>query len=213
MVSAAADDLKQVQLDNKSFSVSGLRALGEVRTRNLLHQCCRDRDLPTPSAVQLQCVWEEVIGASKDSQPMVNWRGGEVRRYRDALFMESPLTKHDAALSLSWDGQETLVIPALGRLYGEPVTGQGIVRWALEGKKLNIRFRQGGEKLRPAGRAGHHTLKKLFQEEGTLPWLRERIPLLYANGQLLAVAGQWVAHEVAAQPGEPGVCLIWTSLD
>jgi len=210
LVSAAADDLPLVQLDNGSFSVSGLRALGEVRARNLLHQYCRDRGLPTPSAAQLQCVWDDVIGASEGSEPIVSWAGGEVRRYRDVLFIGSPLMTHDAALSLSWDGQAALLIPALGKLCGEAVTGQGIARWALEGKNLDIRFRQGGEKLRPAGRAGHHTLKKLFQEAGIPPWLRERIPLLYADGQLLAVAGLWVAHTVAAQPGEPGVCLRWS---
>jgi len=103
-----------------------------------------------------------------------------------------------------------LSIPGLGRLCGESVAGQGIALWALDGKKLDIRFRQGGEKLRPVGRAGRHALKKLFQEAGIPPWLRARIPLLYADGQLLAVAGQWVAHEAAAQSGEQGVCLRWS---
>ncbi len=209
LVSVAADDLQQVQLDDGAFSVTGLLALGETRARNLLHQCCRDRGLPTPSAAQLHCIWNEVVGASADSEPLVSWAGGEARRYRDALFIGAPLMPHDAALSLSWDGRATLLVPALGRLYGEPVTGQGIALWALEGKSLNIRFRQGGEKLRPAGRTGHHTLKKLFQEAGIPPWRRERIPLLYTEGQLLAVAGLWVAHEVAAQPYEPGVNLHW----
>lgn len=213
LVSVATDDLKQVALNDGAFSVAELRALGEVRARNLLHQCCRDRGLPTPSAAQLQCVWNEVIGASEDREPVVSWTGGEARRYRDALFIDAPLSPHDATLSLSWNGQEVLSIPALGRLCGESVAGQGIALWALDGKKLDIRFRQGGEKLRPVGRTGHHALKKLFQEAGIPPWLRARIPLLYADGQLLAVAGQWVAHETAAQPGEPGVSLRWSPSD
>ncbi|MCF6337484.1 MAG: tRNA lysidine(34) synthetase TilS [Gammaproteobacteria bacterium] len=209
LVSVAADDLQQAAGNDGVFSVTGLRALGEVRARNLLHQCCRDRGLPTPSAAQLQCVWNEVIGASEDREPVVSWAGGEVRRYRDALFIDVPLSPHDATLSFSWNGQEMLSIPGLGRLHGESVTGQGIALWALEGQPLAIRFRRGGEKLRPVGRTGHHALKKLFQEAGIPPWLRERIPLLYADGQLLAVAGQWVAHEAATQPGEEGVCLRW----
>ncbi len=209
LVSVAADDLKQAAGHDGVFSVTGLRALGEVRARNLLHQCCRDRGLPTPSAAQLQCVWNEVIGASEDREPVVSWAGGEVRRYRDALFMGTPLSPHDATLALSWNGQEVLPVPGLGRLYGESVTGQGIALRVLEGQHLAVRFRQGGEKLRPVGRTGHHALKKLFQEAGIPPWQRERIPLLYADGQLLAVAGQWVAHEAAAQPDEQGVCLRW----
>ena len=208
LVSAAVDDLSQVQLDEQSLSVSGLQSLGEVRARNLLHQWCRDRGLPTPSAAQLQCIWNEVIGAGPESEPVVSWPGGEARRYRESLFINSPLTAHDAALRLPWDAQQVLSIPGWGELHGEQVMGQGVAEAALEGKNHEIRFRQGGEKLRPAGRAGHHALKKLFQEAGVPPWLRDRIPLLYANDQLLAVAGQWIAHEVTAQLDEPGILLV-----
>lgn len=209
LVNAAADDLSQVQLDEQSLSVSGLLAMGEVRARNLLHQWCRKRDLPTPSAAQLQCVWDEVIGAGEDSEPVVSWAGGEVRRYRDALFLAAPLAAHDATLRLPWGVQSTLAIPALGELRAEQMPGQGVALSALEGKSLQIHFRQGGEKLRPAGREGHHALKKLFQEAGIPPWLRDRIPLLYADDQLLAVAGYWVAHEAATQADELGVRLAW----
>lgn len=211
LISAAADDLAKVRINDQSLSVSGLQAMGEVRARNLLHQWCRDRELPTPSAAQLQCVWEEVIGAGPDSEPMVSWAGGEARRYRDALFISSPLKAHDAGLSLPWDWQHTLSIPALGKLHGEQMLGQGISASLLEGRTGKIRFRQGGEQLQPAGRAGHHALKKLFQEAGIPPWLRDRIPLFYVDDQLLAVAGQWVADEVAVQPGEQGISLVWTA--
>lgn len=204
-----------------ALSVSGLQVLGEVRARNLLHQWCRDRGLPTPSAAQLQCIWDEVVGAGVDSEPVVGWVGGEARRYRDALFFDRPLPAHDASRCLPWDGRQRLSIPAagsgglmgelLGELYAEPVQGQGIALAVLGQRWLEIRFRQGGEQLRPAGRAGHHALKKLFQEAGIPPWRRDRIPLLYADGQLLAVAGLWVAQEAAAAADEPGLVLRWTA--
>lgn len=211
LVSAAAEDLKLAQAEDGSFFVDVLQGLGEVRARNLLHQYCRERALPTPSAAQLQCIWAEVIGAAADSEPVVMWEGGEARRYRDALFIGVPLTAHDAAIFFAWDWEQMLEIPALGRLWFERVTGQGIALSALADKGLEVRFRQGGEKLRPTGREGHHTLKKLFQEAGIPPWLRDRIPLLYVDGQLLAVAGHWVAHEFSSLPGEPGLQLHWST--
>lgn len=210
LMCAARADLSAVQLDAQSISVSGLQSLGEVRSRNLLHQWCRDRGLPTPSAAQLQCVWDEVVGAGPDCEPVVSWPEGEARRYRDALFIAPPLTMHDAALCLPWDVQHSLSIAGLGELRGEQVVGKGISASVLERGKIEIRFRQGGEQLRPAGREGHHSLKKLFQEAGVPPWRRERIPLIYAGEQLLAVARLWVAHEAAAQTDEPGVELIWS---
>lgn len=206
---AAAADLTQVQLSQEALSVSGLQGLGETRARNLMHQWCRGRGLPTPTAAQMQCVWDEVIGAAEDSEPLVSWPGGEVRRYRDALFLNAPLQKHDVGQCLPWDGQQALMIPGLGRLTAEPMLGKGIVSSALLDRNVEIRFRQGGEQLRPAGRHGRHALKKLFQEAGIPPWQRERIPLLYVDDQLLAVAGLWVADEVAVPAGEEGMCLLW----
>lgn len=210
LVSAAAKDLEQVQLGEQSLSVSGLQALGEVRARNLLHQWCRDRKLPTPSAAQLQCIWEEVLGAGEDSEPMVSWAGAEARRYRDALFINTPLATHDATLRLPWDGLQRVSFPGLGELQAEPTMGQGLSTEVFQGRTVEIRFRQGGEKLQPAGRAGHHALKKLFQEAGVPPWLRDGIPLIYADEQLLAVAGYWLSQEAVAGEGEQGIDLHWS---
>jgi len=215
LADAAVNDLAQVRLSEQSLSVSGLQAMGEVRARNLLQHWCReqgrDRKLPTPSAAQLQCIWDEVIGAGPDCDPLVSWAGAEARRYRDTLFIDAPLSAHDAGLRLAWDWQQGLLIPDLGELQCERMVGQGVSPDALRGRAVEVRFRQGGEQLRPAGRVGHHALRKLFQEVGTPPWLRDRIPLLYADDQLLAVAGLWVAHEAVAQPDEQGVCLVWPS--
>ena len=207
----AADDLSRVQLSDTSLSISELQILGEVRGRNLIHQWCRDRALPTPTAAQLQCVWDEVIGAAEDSEPVVSWPGGEVRRYRDALFLQTPLLPHDTGQRFSWDGRQPLEIPDLGLLMAEREKGKGVALSAVADKQLEIRFRQGGEQLRPEGRNGHHALKKLFQEAAVPPWLRERTPLLYADDQLLAVAGFWVAQEVAALVDEEGLCLCWSA--
>ncbi|HEC19757.1 MAG TPA: tRNA lysidine(34) synthetase TilS [Gammaproteobacteria bacterium] len=209
LVAVATADTRTVERDDGALSVSGLKALGEVRARNLLHQYCRDRGLPTPTARQLQCIWNEVIGAAADSEPLVAWPGAEARRYRDGLYLGTPLPAHDAGLVLSWDGERALAIEGLGVLRGERLQGQGIACAALAGRPLSVRFRRGGETLQPAGRAGHHTLKKLFQEAGVPPWGRERIPLLYADDELLAVAGYWVAQAVAAREEEMGLRLSW----
>jgi len=54
--------------------------------------------------------------------------------------------------------------------------------------------RRGGEKLKLAGRVGHHCLKKLYQEAGVPPWERDIRPLIYLDGSLAAVAGLWIAE-------------------
>jgi tRNA(Ile)-lysidine synthase len=85
-----------------------------------------------------------------------------------------------------------------------PVSGAGLDSIRLQGKPLTVRFRRGGERLRPLGQRHHRSLKKLFQEAGVPPWERSRIPLIYVEEILAAVPGLWVAAELAASPGESG---------
>jgi tRNA(Ile)-lysidine synthase len=74
---------------------------------------------------------------------------------------------------------------------------------------LQVRFRLGGERLRPAGGSQTRELKKLFQEHGVVPWMRARVPLLYSRGELVAVGDLWVAADAAARNGEPALSVRW----
>lgn len=57
---------------------------------------------------------------------------------------------------------------------------------------ITVRFRQGGERAHPAGRQHSQTLKKLLQEYKIEPWLRNIVPLVYCDNQLMAVGDLWV---------------------
>jgi tRNA(Ile)-lysidine synthase len=52
-------------------------------------------------------------------------------------------------------------------------------------------------------------LKTLLQECGIPPWERERLPLLYCAGKLVAVPGIGVAAGVAAASGERAWTVSW----
>jgi tRNA(Ile)-lysidine synthase len=117
-----------------------------------------------------------------------------------------------APVSLPWDGESAMDLPqGLGRIQPVMAKGRGIPPALLQDGRCMLRLRAGGEKLQPAGRRGHHALKKLYQEAGVPPWERERRPLLYVDGQLAQVAGLWTAQEFAAGSGEKGVMLHWSS--
>jgi len=52
---------------------------------------------------------------------------------------------------------------------------------------LVVRYRRGGERIRPAGSAHTRELRLLLQEAGMPPWLRGHIPLVFRDGELIAV--------------------------
>ena len=76
-------------------------------------------------------------------------------------------------------------------------------------KKLSIRRRRGGETLKPGIKAKTHTLQHLCQSYGVLPWLRDALPLVFANDVLIAVADLWFDARYCVAQDEPGVAIIW----
>ncbi len=77
------------------------------------------------------------------------------------------------------------------------------------GRGLEVRYRIGSESIQPAGSAHHRPLKKLLAERGVLPWMRERLPLLFVDGELAAVPGVCVAEGHASPSGVPGLAVVW----
>lgn len=212
LTASAMTDIDELMLGENTLSVSRLLVLGETRARNVLHQWIHAVGFPVPTAAQTQRIWQDAICSAVDSCPLVSWPGAELRRYRDELFIGEPLTEFDSTQIFSWQPETKLDIDGLGCLSVASVTGQGISPEYFTGKPVEVRFRQGGEALRPVGREGHHALKKLFQETGIPPWSRERIPLLFINDELAMVAGNWVAHEFAVTPEEEGLLPVWVPL-
>ena len=186
-----------------------LLSLSPARQRNLLRHWIELNGFKLPSLEVLKRINSEVLSAREDAVPLVQWSGVEIRRYRQTLYIMPPLEKQDASLRLPWDGIQPLEL-AGGTLTAEPVMASGL-RLAPDAS-LKVGFRQGGETLQPAGRAGHHALKKLFQEWSVPDWERSHVPLIYQHDELVAVAGLCVCEGFTAAPDEQGYQLSWSRL-
>jgi tRNA(Ile)-lysidine synthase len=207
----ARADLQAVQGGRPDvLSVAALRRLLPPRCRALLRQWFREQGYPVPDTARLDRVLDEVLTAAADRMPRVHWEGAELRRYRDGLYLLRPLAPHDAQLRLEWDGRRPLRLPAgLGVLAPRTTRGGGIDSELWRRLPLQVGFRRGGERCRPAG--GRHTrsLKTLLQEHQVAPWMRDRIPLVLLDGRLAAVGDLWVCEEFRAATGREGVELVW----
>ena len=191
------------------LNVAELTALNPERRRNLLRYWVRRRGARAPSTRKLAAIEHDMLAASADRVPCVAWDGWEMRRYRGWLYCEPQLPALDTELTLDWPSQSALDLPAgLGRLRIAPAAA-GRLSAAKLPATLTVRFRAGGETLQPVGHAFHHKLKKLLQASAILPWWRERLPLIYAGKQLVAVGDLWIAAEFAAPAGEPGLTIEW----
>jgi tRNA(Ile)-lysidine synthase len=203
------NDLAELDLANTAIGTSAdklaierLGSLSEERQRNLLRFAIRRCGLPAPPATRLRQITTELIPAREDAQPLVSWPGAEVRRYRDKLYLlaDVPDAGGPGARTLRADGNWLDLGIGRGQLRLKAGVDGGIAGSAVEGG-LALRFRQGGEAFRPIGRQRTHKLKKLLQEDGVVPWMRERIPLFYSGDELVAVGDLWIAAAVSQSNG------------
>ncbi len=192
-----------------SLSVAALLRLTAPRRANLLRHWLRQRRASVPSTAVLARIEADVLLAAVDAQPLVRWGGVNLRRYRDALYLDDVLEESDPSRCLDWSLDQSLPLVG-GTLSVDRTHGEGVAMRFLADSRIQVRFRQGGEMLRPAGRREHHSLKHLFQEAGVPPWERARVPLIYRDDALIAVAGYWVCAEFQAAADEPGMRFFWS---
>lgn len=193
-------DLKTLGEPGK-LGITRLRQLSAVRQRNVLRRAVRLCGLPPPPATRLHQLIDELLPARADAQPLVTWAGAEVRRFRDSLFVMPPLPDvagDDAGMLVP--GTSVSLGSGLGSVSLVEDGGAGIDP-AQANTGIAIRYRHGGETIRIDSRGPTRKLKTLLQEEGIVPWMRPRLPLLFANDRLLAVADLWVAVDCLASPG------------
>jgi len=202
----AASDLEQVCDRPDRLLISKLKGLSPARQRNVLRHVVSSLGLPMPGAVHLEQIQSHLLEAREDAQPHVTWTGVSVRRYREHLHL-LPGAAEDALLpeAMPFVGEQLELPAGLGSLVLAPGADKGLSDEVIV-KGLEVRYRVGGEEFKPAGQAHTRKLKKLLQDEGIVPWMRERLPLLYSGGELVAVADLWVA---AFAMSDAGTAIEW----
>lgn len=181
----AACALAQLQgLDPATLDWAGWLALGDALRPLTLRAWLRALGLPPPEHVHIDQLERQLRQAQDDRNPCVGWNGAELRRYRDRLYALAPQVPPPPDWEQSWDGMSTLPLPpGCGRLSLSALPQHPLA--------LTVRLRRGGERLRPSSHAHTRDLRDLLQQAGVPPWLRGRLPLVYAGTELLAVADLW----------------------
>ncbi len=205
----AASDMAAVGVarGHAELPLAALRELPSPRRRLLLRHWLAGLGLPLPGQRVLARIEREMLGARADRNPRVCWPGVELHRYRGHLHAQPPVPHEADRATRDWDPSAPLQLP-WGTLGTRPVRGAGLDPERLQGGRVVVTTRVGGERLRLPGRP-NRPLKKCLQEAGVPPWHRARLPLIWVDGALAAVADLWVAADFAVVPGAPGVAITW----
>lgn len=167
------------------INIAALKQLSIARQCNVLRFWLYSLNLPIPSEIKIQEILRTAVNSRKDANPIITWPGVQIRRFNGNLYAMSPLFIHDNKAILSFDIKKKLNLPSdLGVL---SIKINKDLAKNYQNKKFSIRFRTGGEKVFLSKRKVTYELKKLMQEWQVPPWMRDRIPLVYCENQIIAI--------------------------
>ena len=192
-ISAAQVSTEFAWLRLPNLALPALRSLSEPRQRNALRYWLRPLTAMPDS--EHWAGWQALRDAASDAAPIWKLAAGELHRSDERLWwlagdwLCSPLP-----VNVAVQGNQPLILPANGsvRIDGQLPAGN----WQLG-------YRQGGDQLLLPGR-GHRDLKRLFNELRVPAFIRDRLPLLRLDNQVVAIAnlsgmqgvadGSWQLH-------------------
>jgi tRNA(Ile)-lysidine synthase len=195
-------------------SIDMLRNLTPQRQANALRYLLRSWQLPVPSEAQLNQALKNLLTSQDDRQPLGSWPGVRARRFRDRVWFFSETDDPVASMANApdeyhWSPGESLDMGRVrGILEAGESNGGGIAKRWFEAP-LQVKFRSGGESLRPGATEATRKLKKLLQESDIFPWMRCHIPLVYSGEQLIAVGDLWTDAAFSAASDQQGQSINW----
>lgn len=203
------------QMDSKQIALRALADLSTSRVKNALRWWLQQHACDIPSAAQLQQIMQQLFHANADANVKIKVSAGLIlRRYQDNAYLVENLQEAEdvfqrGAFSLTWQGEKSIVLPDQSHLFFSEKMGAGLAMRNLENMQLTIRYRQGGEMLRPEENRPNRSLKNLFQTSNIPPWQRERLPLLFLNDVLAVLPNSVTDVQFKAKPDELGLFVTW----
>ncbi|MDB5823136.1 MAG: tilS [Herminiimonas sp.] len=217
----AAEDLAACR-DGDTIDVAKLRAMSIDRVHNLLRHWFATRSLRMPSTAWLAEMVTQLVEARPDAQLLVTHPDCHIRRHRDRLYItpklgdlaglrdpddEGVIVKHGQ--DFRWQGERQIAFPDYGGTLYFDESGEGFDPAWLRGQALQIDFRKGGERLKPAANRPTRSLKYHYQACNVPAWERARLPIVSAGPALLFAAGIGMdCHHLASGAG-PFIRLRW----
>ena len=199
-------DLADCQQSPYKLSVSHLNKLSEPRLKNLLRYFLSTHHLLMPSREQLKQICLQ-LNADSDKSPVVQLAKCCIRRYKGELYLTKifqdvslwqqiincDVITDDTPIRINLpDDVGILSLSTLSKEDQNKADWQGLIKKPAVNQVVTIRFLHDNPKCLPQYRQHSRSLKKVLQELLIPPWQRRRLPFIFYDNELVAVAGQFI---------------------
>ncbi|MHB1655331.1 MAG: tRNA lysidine(34) synthetase TilS [Burkholderiales bacterium] len=206
------DELAELDAQNginrNRLDCTYLAGINPARARNLLRYFFARRQLPMPSQLRLAEMLDQLLQAADDAGIAIDHANTCLRRYAGYAYLTGRLDALPGNSRWSWQGEGELTLPELnGTLYFRQSLLGGLDPAKLQ--HINIRLRQGGERLKPDCKRPVRRVKDLLQAAHLPPWERDRLPLIYSGDELIHIPGIGTACQWQTGPAQAGIDITW----
>ncbi|MET0616143.1 MAG: tRNA lysidine(34) synthetase TilS, partial [Luteibacter sp.] len=193
------DALETLRRPEGTLDAAGWLALAPAWRAPALDCWLHAQGLSAPTTAQREQLERQVREGGAERLPLVGWTDTEVRVWRGRLWAMRRRAGFDRDWTATWSGEPL-------RLPGGGVLSLGEGRLTLP---LSVRYRAGGESLRPQGDRHTRELRDLFQQGAVPPWKRPSMPLLWAGDELVAVGSRWISERGRKMFDAASGVLVW----
>ena len=219
----SVEKLKQIKTSANSLHLPALKQLSQSWLHQLVRYWLSELNIQSPSLVVLNRLKLEVLDASEDATPILQWNGWQFRRFDQQLFViRAGLDK--VTFNKVWQGEKSLKLPNnLGILTFAPNSDvqtsdvqtsdvqtnsvQTKITQVDDKSQLTVNpnlgpivIRSGGYSVRfkPVGSLHSKPIKQWFKQWKVAPWLRESVIIVIQNDNVLALLlnGSWKKAQV-----------------
>ncbi|MES2047159.1 MAG: tRNA lysidine(34) synthetase TilS [Pseudomonadota bacterium] len=175
-------------LSDGALDIALMRELSPERIDNLLRFWLSSLGVRMPSTARLTEIRSQLFDARDDAKITIKHDGLEIHRFQDKVHFSSQVLEEigsSKSVEFIWAGESSMYFPQFdGRLFFDASSYGVDSNWLL-GRKLTLRSRHGGERLKLAANRPTRDLKSHFQSLKIPFWQRHSLPILCTDGNLL----------------------------
>ncbi|MFT5636503.1 MAG: tRNA(Ile)-lysidine synthase [Cognaticolwellia sp.] len=219
----AQQDLVDCQLSSYKLSIPNLNKLSEPRLKNILRYFLSSHDLLMPTRQQLKQICLQ-LNADADKSPVIQLANCCFRRFKGEVHLTriyQDISLWQQSVNLECLADEKILNVALpdelGTLNFSTLLGNDKAKshWQAAIKKPNVNqlvtvcFAHENPTCLPQYRQHSRALKKVLQELEIPPWQRKRLPFIFYDNELIAVAGHFVCRDYLVDNKNLGCFISW----
>ncbi|MDT8438258.1 MAG: tRNA lysidine(34) synthetase TilS [Wenzhouxiangellaceae bacterium] len=167
----------------------------------LLRRWLEQQDVQVPALEPQREFLRQCRSAGGERQPLLAWAGGELRAWRERLWLDPPMPETGLQAS-DWNPHTPFELAVGGQLVlsgqGRPPAG----RW-------QVGRLPGGARLQLAPDRPRQRLGEWLRRHGLPPWRRALLPAVFVDHRLVAVAPDAIDAGFRAALRHAGLTLRW----